>query len=80
MTYFLTLPHKGHNNKDTNRLGSIKRSWPKKGFTLKEESLRINLITISMNYMLTPINAIIFNALAQKRTYHFIPCQKISDR
>ena len=44
------------------------RSWPQKGSTPREEMLRINLITISMNYTLTPINAIILNASAKKRT------------
>lgn len=44
------------------------RSLPQKGFTPKEKRLRINLITISINYMLTPIYAIIFNASARKRT------------
>ena len=39
-----------------------------KRFTPKEESLGINLNTISMNYMLTPINTIISNASAKKCT------------
>ena len=44
------------------------RSWPQKGFTPRGEMLGINLITISMNYTLTPINAIILNASAKKLT------------
>ena len=44
------------------------RSWQQKGFTPREEMLRINLITISMNYTLTPINTIILNASAKKLT------------
>ena len=35
-----------------------------------------NLITISMNYTLTPKKAIIFNASVKKRTNYLIPCEK----